>query len=395
MSQIFQPPTRAPTGQSEAEEVAVQALTAMSYGTTSHCSRGATPDETLGNESRDYGRTQLPSIAEMDLHKEMTKAQPVPVAALSTGNLPPLLLHPISNYGMTRQPSYEARENNTLVGRRMSSDSVASLGSTGTTSSESVFGCFSPETPPSLVFTTTFPGAGWKTTSAAMTPDAFASTSSRTVTPFRGLERHPARSPTPPRTPPRQGQRRGYPFSPAIRKRASGRRVGPKEAPHNNFKYTLAGQDFIFYHRVDRETHWDPLTALYNAARHHLNWRYAVPQKEEPERRPAGVQGIFYRRRFAGLPKIDSKGRRVLDEQTGYPVIVPEFKERPEKRHLANGQQGARATLILMYPERVRHMNYDFVSQDDMAEANRLGKPPRRLGPQPPSRLPAPTGSSS
>ena len=337
------------------------------------------------NEIPESGRIRLPGLDEAGL-KELAAARPISTVVFNNQNTSSSPVPP--NPSIPVQLWTDARAGGTSMERRMSSTSAASMRSNSSLISEGAFSCRSGPTLPSpLELTKALPKWEWQlvpwadqkectsispTTSFGGPPSA----SGRSLPGTPVVSRHPGRSPSPPW----RGQQRSVLVVPGCGTRVKkAKAASAKPQPHNNFPYRVAGQDFIFYSRVDREMKWDKVTEQYNANRHRLNHRYTPQQKEEPLRDVAGTQGIFYRRRSAGLPLIDRRGHRVLDPQSGFPLMTDEAKQRPEKSRCQRGEQGAVSTLVRSYPERIVYKNYDFISPDDMAMAKRLGTSPPSL----------------
>ncbi|RYP92685.1 hypothetical protein DL770_001198 [Monosporascus sp. CRB-9-2] len=127
-------------------------------------------------------------------------------------------------------------------------------------------------------------------------------------------------------------------------------RSNPDE-PHLNVKYITEELDFIRYHRCDRPSKWEELTASYNA-RFHLR------------RGRQGVQGGLYRQNDGQVPHLVDNGRRLH--------FLPNGHVTPSKTKIRHQKDKRLFGLVALFPERAMH--YSWVDPESRQEAAKLAK---------------------
>jgi len=133
---------------------------------------------------------------------------------------------------------------------------------------------------------------------------------------------------------------------------------------HCNEKYTTEEDRFLIYFRVDHTMTWQQLETIYNE-------RFTYGSR--PYRTDGGLQSQFYRLNKV-CPVLTEDKLLVFGPTNAAEKLMNYYNEYDNLTWDCKQRQGKPASLVDRYAEQIVAENWSWISEEDMAEARRLGK---------------------
>jgi hypothetical protein len=142
-------------------------------------------------------------------------------------------------------------------------------------------------------------------------------------------------------------------------------RAKPKNTgqAHCNEKYTTEEDRFLVYFRVDHTMTWQQVETMYNER---------FTRGSRPYRTDGGLQSQFYRLNKV-CPVLTDDKLLVFGPTTEAEAKVNQYNEYDNLTWDCKQRQGKPASLVDRYAEQIVEEQWEWISEEDMAEAKRLG----------------------